>query len=957
MNRSVAFITILWFVFWGHSNAQGALPLPLSFEANQGQIDSGVRYFARGPGYSLYLTNEEAVIALRDQTTPIRMRLEGSAPGDPAGEERLPGADSYFIGNDPLRWHANIPTWAKVRYRGVYPGVDLIYYGRQAQLEYDLVVAPGGDPRSIRLRFTGASRLRTTPKGDLLVSAEGGALVFPRPAIYQLANGRRTPVSGAFALLGRRTVGFRLGRYDRLQPLVIDPVLAYSTYLGGSASDAATAIVADPEGNVYITGVATSPDFPVSPGAYQSTNRSTGGGANVFVSKLNAAGTALLYSTYLGGSAFDQAGALAVDNSGNAWIAGATGSSDFPVTRGALQTTLSTGAGFVTKLNPNGSALVYSTYVGGDVSALAVDGAGNAYITGNTSSADFPVTPGAFQTQSKACCGPFVSSPFVSKLNPAGSALVYSTFLGGSGICAFSIGPQQYVGDATRGLAVDNAGNAYIAGATSSADFPVTAGAFQTKNKAFHYDHGGICPGAPGFNAFVTKLNAAGTALVYSTYLGGSGRDLAMGLALDSSGNAYIAGQTSSSDFPATPGAIQTANRSRSGGNAFLTRLDPSGSSQIYSTYLGGTGADTANATAVDSSGNAYVTGNSSSADFPLTPGAVQTANRSTARGTSFLAAINPAGNSLFYSTYLGGTGSDFGNALALDDSGNAWVAGSTTSADFPVTSAALQASNRSASGGSNAFVAKLPVVPAPPAPSITPGRVVPIYSGVNTIQSGEWISIFGANLAAATAIWDGNFPTSLGGASVTINGKAAYLIYAGPTQINLQAPSDTATGPVQVVVTTQGGSAASTVTLAPFAPSFCLFDTRHVAGIILRPDGSGSQGGGSYDILGPTGSSLGYPAVAARAGDAVALFGTGLGPTNPAPPAGQSFSGAARTTNPVTLSMNGVTVIPSFAGLSSAGLYQMNVVIPAGLGTGDVPLLALVGGVQTPAGVVISLQ
>ena len=644
--------------------------------------------------------------------------------------------------------------------------------------------------------------------------------------------------------------------------------------------------------------------------------------------------------------------------------AGLANSSDFPVTNGAFQTTnlgvgYILGGGFLSKLNPTGTALVYSTYLDGVGYGLAVDGTGNAYIAGNTGSPSFPVTAGAFQPASKSCCGPFVSSPFVTKLNPAGSALVYSTYLGGSGICVFSMGPQGYVSDGAAGLSVDSAGNAYVTGDAYSSDFPTTPGAFQAKNKAFHYDGGDVCPEIPGSNAFVTKLNPTGTALVYSTYLGGSGPDGASGVTVDSAGNAYLAGGASSTDFPVTQGAFQTTNRSTPGGNAFVTKMNPAGSGLVYSTYLGGSGRDNATGLAVDGAGNAYATGSTSSTDFPITQGAIQTSNRAAIDQNTnpFLTEVNAEGTALVYSTYLGGSGADRASGLAVDGEGNAYIAGGASSTDFPVTPGAFQTTNHSKNNGSNAFVAKLDLGTPLPAPSIAPGGVVPVYSTVPTIQPGEWVSIYGTNLATSTATLNANYPTSLNGTSVTINGRAGYLWYVSPTQINLQAPNDTATGSVPVVVTTPGGTATATVTLAQFGPSFSLLDDKHVAGIILRSNGSGAYGGGTYDIIGPTGSSLGYPTVAAKAGDNLALFAVGLGPTDPAVLAGQAFSGAAPTTDRVSLLINQASVIPTFAGLTYQGLYQINLTVPAGLGTGDVPLVASVGGVPTPSGVVISLQ
>lgn len=946
--------------------------LPLSFEANAGQANASVKFLSRVGGYGLFLTADEAVLVREAPGSVLRMRLAGanSAAPPPLGEEQLPGTANYFIGSDPAQWRSGVPTYAKVRYRDVYPGVDLVYYGNQRQLEYDFVVAPGADPKPIRLRFAGAKGLRLGAAGDLAVTAAGGEVTLRKPAVYQVAGGRREPVEGSFALLAGNTVGFRLGSYDRAKTLVIDPVLAYSTYLGGSGGDSASAIAVDAAGNVYVAGSTTSTDFPVTQGSLQKTNGSPVYYGTAFVAKLNPAGTALLYSTYLGGSGSDRANGLAVDAFANLYIVGATSSSDFPVTKHAFQTAKPGSTnGFVCKLNPTGSALVYSTYLGGtstsyeggdSAAAVAVDGAGNAYVTGFTNSTTFPVTAGAFQTKNNAG---LASNAFVTKLSPDGSALVYSTYLGGSGRIVFSFGPQVWDGDVAAAVALDSAGNAYVTGYAYSPDFPVTAEAFQTTNRALvPYAPGGVAASYNRYNAFITKLNPGGTALVYSTYLGGSGLakysgDHGNGMAVDAAGNAYIAGTTQSSDFPVTDGAFQATNHSAAGSNAFLAKLNPTGTALVYSTYLGGSATDAANGLAVDLSGNAYLAGSSTSIDFPVTQGALQTSNRGPGSGNAFLAELSASGGALTYSTYLGGSGTDSANGIVLDGFGSAYLAGSASSTDFPATAGAFQTANHSASQAANAFVAKVGFGTNLGAPIINPGGIVPLYSGVSTIQPGEWISIYGANLASGTGSANANNLTNLGGTSVTIDGKPGYLWYVSPTQINLQAPSDTAVGPVPVVVTTPGGTATSTVTLAQFGPAFSVLDGRHVAAVIPRSDGSGAYGGGTYDIAGPTGGSLGYRTVAAKAGEVLELYAVGLGPTNPAIAAGQAVSGVAPTIYPVTVQIGTVSVIPSFSGLMSQGLYQVNVTIPAGLGTGDLPLVATVGGAPTQTGVVLSVQ
>jgi hypothetical protein len=840
--------------------------LPLIFEANSGQTNPAVKFLSRGRGYTLFLTSDRAVLALRGskfenrnskiesatgasrtlipRPEPAKRGFQSQAPdpharasavlgisligANPAaqvrGEEELPGKANYFIGNDPKKWRSNVPTYAQVRDAEIYPGIDLIYYGNQSasgQLEFDFAVAPGADPRPIRLRFAGPNRLHLAPNGDVVVSTADGALAFHKPLVYQMVDGHRHPVAGDFALLGKHTVGFRLGSYDRANALVIDPALAYSTFLGGSGGDTANAIAVDDAGNAYVAGWASSTDFPVTQGAYQTTNHAAANEtSNAFITKLNPTGTALVYSTYLGGSGSDEAIAIAVDGGGNAYVAGKTFSSDFPVTPGAFQTTNHAVANqssdaFITKLNATGTALVYSTYLGGsgntiypsfpgDVgNAIAVDASGNAYVTGQTVSSDFPVTPGAFQTTNHAAA-PQLPNAFVAKLNPAGTALVYSAYLGGSGQLKFFAG-----GDVGNAIALDASGDAYVSGGTYSADFPVTPGAFQTTNQAVANASG---------NAFVTKLNPAGTALVYSTYLGGSGGDSGNATGVDTAANVYVAGETVSTDFPVTPEALQTTNHAsaHNGSNAFITKLNPAGTALVYSTYLGGSGGvvnvmptlcflggDQAKGLAIDGSGNAYVTGATASANFPVTQGAYQTTNNDQppcAGGciggyNAFITELNSTGSALVYSTYLGGNGfngpdfvgaivfgeGDQASALALDNSGNVYVTGSASSYDFPVTGGAFQTTIPSSA---SAFVTKLNM--AGTSTAITPK--VTVTPASSTITSAQPLSVAvsvsggsgGATPTGTVTLASGTYvsaPTTLSDGSATIDIPAGSLL------------------------------------------------------------------------------------------------------------------------------------------------------------------------------------
>jgi hypothetical protein len=734
--------------------------LPLSFEANAGQADRQVRFIARGGGYGLYLTSNEAILALHRTScagqTPLQvktdrehgkqpclqnsavvtMRVAGAAaqPATLQGEQPLPGTANYFVGSNPAAWQQNVTTYSKVRYGQVYPGIDLVYYGNQRQLEYDFVVASQADPNPIRLQFAGVDKLAVNPQGDLILKAGGGEVSFHKPVVYQERNGHRELIEARFTLGKHHSVAFHLADYDHSEPLVIDPVLAYSTYLGGSGTngDAAYAIVVDGAGNAYVTGETESGNFPVTAGSYQQTDKGLATATdNAFIAKLNASGTALLYSTFLGGAGNTAAYTLAVDASGNAYVAGSTSATNFPTTSGAVQTANNQGTGgynaFVTKLNAAGSALVYSTYLGGSgngtgtgdaANGIAIDAAGDAYVVGYTYSTNFPVTPTAFQTTNLAVPNA-IENAFVTKLNPAGTALTYSTLLGGSG------SGQWGEGDIANAIAIDGAGNAYVTGQAGSPDFPATNGAYQTTNPAAENELA---------SAFVAKINPTGTGLVYATYLGGSNFASGSALAIDGAGNAYVTGFAKYTDFPITPGTFQSTNNAAglNAGNVFVSKVNPSGSDLIYSTWLGGSGlkistfntdGDAASGLAIDAAGDVYLTGVAFSSDFPATSGAYQTTNKGAANKTynSFVTELNPNGTGLVYSTYIGGSGYPFGGmgyyraddamALALDSAGNVYVAGAAYSPDYPVSTGPFQSTNRAlGNSSSNAFISKLAI-------------------------------------------------------------------------------------------------------------------------------------------------------------------------------------------------------------------------------------------------------
>jgi len=731
--------------------------LPLAFEENRGQIDPRVKFLSRGAGYTLFLTADEAILSVPEnkandkrprtnrgndvQETPVvdrqlpssiseqqarnlnlGMKLVGSDPhATVSGEDELLTKSNYFLGNDPKKWQANLANYAKVKYAGVYPGVDLIYYGNQGHLEYDFVVAPGADPNIIRFSVAAArtsatahrgAPLRLTADGDLMVKMDGSEIRLYKPIAYQTnGSGAKEYVKTQYVLEREQSqIGLAVAPYDEGRPLVIDPVLSYSTYLGPSGGIYAIAV--DAAGNAYVTGGNTRTGFPTTPGAFQmSCTGSCSSSGSAFVSKFNASGSALVYSTYLNGTGISFGNSIAVDSAGDAYVTGQTGSTDFPTTPGAFQTVCNACAAghetaFVTKLNPSGSALVYSTFLGGHIgevgSGIVVDSSDNAYVTGATSSSNFPVTPGSFQLTNGGN-----TNAFVTKLNPTGSALVYSTYLGGNN------------SDSAAGIALNSAGNVYVMGNATSSNFPTTAGAFQA------------CPNC-GNVIFTTEFSADGSALVYSTLLGGlTEANYPGGIAVDSVGNAYVTGVTYASDFPTTPGAFQTTcpagdcgpiNGGRGSGIAFLTKFNPSGTVALYSTYLGGSGYSVGTAVVADGGGNTYVGGYTESLNFPVTPNAFQSActNCTTNNGDAFLSEVNASGSSLLYSTYLGGSQKvqeDAAHGIALDSNGNIYLAGQALSTNFPTTPGVFQPTASSSTIG--AFVAKFSF--GSPAAVVTP--------------------------------------------------------------------------------------------------------------------------------------------------------------------------------------------------------------------------------------------
>jgi Abnormal spindle-like microcephaly-assoc'd, ASPM-SPD-2-Hydin/Beta-propeller repeat len=822
--------------------------LPLSFEPNRGQADNRVRFLSRSRDYTLFLTGEGAVMSFaqaaaggskpaaavgqtagREWWVPkgerpvapgkpsiLRMQLVGANPHSVAiGLDELPGKSNYLRGRNPAQWRTNIPTYAKVKYESVYPGVDLVYYGNQGQLEYDFVLAPGADPAAIGLSFTGAHRLRIDPAtGDLVVKAGGSRLRFRQPFVYQMEGAQRQTVRGHYVPRGRNRVGFQLATYDRSRPVVIDPSLVFSTYLGGSLMEVGTSIAVDSTGNVYTTGYTQSANFPSTPGAYDTTcgtdGTCNGGLYDAFVTKFNPTGTALIYSTFIGGSQSDYAFGLAVDSGGRAYVGGQTYSGDFPVHSGfqtACANNCSGGDAFLLVLNPTGSGLSYSTYFGGanydQINAVSLDGFGNVFVAGYTLSNDFPVTPGAFQTST---IGDILPIGFVAKVKPntsTGSQLLYATYLGGNDdtVC--------------YGLALDAAGDAYVAGQTNSTNYPTTPGALQTSLNAMTA-------------GFVTELNPTGTAVVYSTYLGGTSTSTdpcaacATDVVLDTAGNAYVTGLTYVTDFPVTPGAYQT---SFAGGfhDAFVTELNPTGTALVYSTYLGASSDDGGTAIAIDNSGNVYARGNTYSTGFPTTPDAIKTScpNCST-NPDSWLAQFNPSLSTLVYSTYIGGRGAEFGHAtrnlvLGNPTAPNAYVTGFTNSTDFPVTTGAYQTAN---GGTCDAFVLEIgPFTSGGGSVALTPSSLTyaaQVLGSTSAPQTATLTNTGSVTVNITSISITGTDATDFAqtntcGSSLAVGANCAISVTFKPLAINTRTATlsvaDDATGSPQTVALTGTGT------------------------------------------------------------------------------------------------------------------------------------------------------
>ena len=920
--------------------------LPLSFEENMGQTAQEVRYVSHGSGYELFLTSREAVLALHEpishdlsplhrfetmhvlrealrarKMTAVRMRFEGANPAAQIrATDRLLKKTNYFIGSDPKKWRTGVASYARVKYADIYPGVDLVFYGNQRKLEYDFVVAPGANPQAIRLSLEGARKLRVNARGDVVLSVAGGEVVLQKPVVYQMLKGLRHEIPGRYILTKGHQVSFSVPSYDKSEPLILDPVLNYSTYLGGTSDEGgggsqSFGIAVDANGNAFVAGTTFSTDFPTTATGFHQGPLGSNLNGEVFVTEMNPTGTAEVYSTYLTGVSLSATGgefgvALALDPTGKVYVTGLTFSTDFPTTTNALKQSpnlanAGVGTSFISKIDPAVSgpgSLVYSSYIGGTGGSaaladfgngIAADAAGNAYVTGITLSSpgsglsNFPVLNAFQATPSDVING----NAFLTRIDTTQSgnaSLIYSTYLGGTGAHAASLG----FADAGFGVAVDSSSNAYIVGTTSSTDFPTTVNAFQAASPA----------GNTQWTSFVARIDttkSGAASLIYSTYLGGEVSDFGVGIALGGVSNvAYTTGATSSLLFPTTTGAFQTTGHVN--GVAFVSLVDTgkTGAASLkYSTFLGGGSGNVGDAIRADGTGNAYVGGTTTSSDFPVTPGAFEP-TRPSVKGSGFLSKINPAGSGaadLLYSTFFGGNGTSqeqvLGVAIDAANPPNAYITGQTfsTAASFPVfPSTAFQ---KTLKGTSDAFIAKLTLIPTL---AISPTNLA-----------------FGTQPVGVTSV--PKTVTLTNNTSDPIPFSAASISFTGANAANFASPSNTCGASIAA-----GASCTVSVTFTPagIGPASA---TLVITVVITNGGVSGSQ---SFDVsLTGTGSA--------------ALPGVGFAPTS------LTFSGQLLTTTSAaktvtltntgsgSLTINAIGISGDFAQTNTCGA------LPAALAAG----------------------
>jgi hypothetical protein len=867
--------------------------LPLVFEANQGQSDPQVRFLFRGSGYTAFLTSGSMVLSLRpakvapiqqtgdvaapnippqSQKTTLQFKLLGAAQNPVViGEDPQPGSVNYFIGRDPARWHTNVPTYARVRYKNVYPGIDLVYYGNHRQLEYDFAISPGADPGRIQFEITGASQIELDVEGNLVLQTSSAELHFQSPMVYQECNGQRVPVSGTYVVNDLTHIAFQVAQYDPSKPLVIDPVLVYSTYLGGSGYDPPSGIAADSTGNVYVAGYTDSTDFPLA--ILGSLLRDA---MHVFVAKLDPTGSNLVYADYIGGNSQDYGYALALNSANDVYVTGSTASSDFPMVNPYQGTYPGSFNAFLTKVSADGSSLLYSTYLGGNgsdiPSSIAIDSSSDVFVAGNTSSSNFPVANAYQASASPNQGGMFGNYGFLTKFSPDGSYLVYSTYLSGNSNVSVTCGdtpcwPSPY--SAIKGIALDATGNAYAAGVTNTYNFPTTEAAYLTTDSTLQQN---------AVVGFVSKFSESG-GLDYSTYFYESSGTLTDidAVAVDGSGSAYVTGAAvSDGTLPITSASICDPRVYGSGcGYAFVTKFDPAGSTLLYSTFLGANNYATPRAIALDANNDAYVVASTSSNSF----GIVNGIEPYTGGSDLLLVEIDPLASTQLFATYLGGSATDLPAGIALDSSGNLYLAGSTNSVDFPVTQGAFQNTI-----GGNTDVPQLKLGPKPAA-----------SSGVNTVA---FLAKIGPNSAPAVAVSPNLLQYAVEAVGTTSLPQTALLRNMGSSPLSISSIAISG----DFAETDDCGTTLSAAGSCTFSVTFTATAAGTRSGAILIQDNAA----GSPDVVNLIGSGSGP--LAALSATSLAFSAQPVGSSSAAQPVTLTNTGNA------ALAVGNIQVTGNFA-------------------------------------------
>jgi hypothetical protein len=801
--------------------------LPMTFEANRGQTDPRVKFLSRGPGYTAFLTTGGLSLSLRAKNfmvKPASGNLSGVRPHEAAmlqfalvgaarnpeveGENPQSGRVNYFFGNDPAKWRTNVPTYSRVRYKQVYPGIDLLYYGNQQQLEYDFELLPGADPRRIQFEIQGASQIKLDQEGTLIVRIGSKELHFQSPAVYQESDGQRMAVSGKYVVKDSSHIAFQVAGYDSSLTLVIDPVLVYSSYLGGSGNDQPTGIAVDSVGSVYVAGYTDSPDFPLA--TLGSLPRNTN---HVFVTKLDPAGAHLIYADYIGGGSQDYGVALVLDSANNVYVTGSTESSNFPTVNPFQSQLPGPYSGFLTKVSADGASLLYSTYLGGNAfdqpTSLAIDGLRQVHVAGFTMSQNFPVANAYQATAAANEGGLYGDYGFLTKFSADGSSLIYSTYLSGNSNVAQDCGtpcwPTPY--NAISALTVDANGNAYVAGTTNTYNFPTTSGAYLTNNSTDQDTSIG----------FVSKFNSAG-GLGYSTYFyGSSGNPVGVSaIAVDGSGSAYVAGAVvSDGGFPVSSTNIcDPAVDGFACSYTFVSKFDPAGSTLLYSTFLGPNNYAFPQSLVLDASNDAYVLASTSSSLF-------QTSNAIEAytdQSDLLVVEIDPSATTQPFSTYLGGSGNESPAGMALDSNGNIYVAGATSSADIPATPGAFQSV---LGGNTDAFVVKIGTASAPSVALSTTSLQFGSLPVGSTSQPQTILlrDLGSSSLSITSIVASGDFAESDNCAnSVPATGSCTISVTFTPTGTGARSGSitindDAAGSPHPITLSGAGSGASATLT------------------------------------------------------------------------------------------------------------------------------------------------